>query len=227
MFSRLLLVAGSILLGASPSLAQGLFNSSRAGGPGKSNASLVIAFADVDYEAENIDFEIERSIIGAEFAAGLFDQVDFYGQAGFIFDSDIDTAANLDGSGFIIGGGAKGLLYAEDKFRLLGSAGIDFIKESFDGIADYELDVSLFEFHLGATAGYAVTPKFMPYGGLELAIADGEADADGSAGDADLERDDALTVLLGANLLLSQFVLRAEVRVAGEQTFLLGGTMAL
>lgn len=210
-----------ILVFTTPAIGQALFNPAKVNRPGQSAISPGLHLAEVEYEIDGSDVDVERNILGASYSYGMAPNFDILGQFGYSWDAELDDPDN-DGSGFMLGMGGKSKLLAEGKMRAFAHGLFNYINEKYendDSGVEYEVD--LFEIHLGGTMGFLVSRQFMPYGGLELVISDGELKAKlGSAeNEEDMERDSLINLRLGANFLLGSTIISGEATLLGEKTF--------
>lgn len=197
----------------------------------RSAGFLGIAKTKIDYELRS-DIEVERMVIFGGMDYGLGKDTDLVFQAGFIVDSEYDDT-ELDGSGFMAGGGVRSRFFREGRMSASGHAFMNYLTEEFEGgyqvgavKSDVTLEVSLLEFHVGATATFAATPAFHLFGGLELVpISDGDADLKFKSGvntgstDTNVERDDIMNLRLGAIIKTESIDLSPFLIFAGETTF--------
>jgi len=174
----------------------------------------------------NIDnTDVDRQMIPVYAAYGLNDMMDAYAGVAMILKSEAEDV-NGDGDGLAWGGGIRGNLPFGDEFTLRGYAQFLYISEEYDdGLKGngWFLDV-------GALAMYEASDDLNIYGGLELAPTENfELKTSGqySGGPFDLERDDLLTIRLGAKFNMDTFFLRGEAAFAGEQSFTIGAGMPL
>jgi hypothetical protein len=186
---------------------------------GRSGVGAVFASSDVDMEVENnIDADIERKILGAIFEHGIADSMAIFAHIGLSTDVEIGRA---DGDGFTLGVGAKYRFYHEDRVKIIGYGAFN----RFDDDVEYlniESEVTLNELHMGGVGVYEINPSVEAYGGLEIVpYSNGEVDSEGSAIDYDIERDDLVSLKLGANVYVKGFVLRPEFTLLSEQTLAL------
>ncbi len=78
---------------------------------GRNFAAGALAISSIEYDFDsNYDEDIDRRILGGEFALGVTPTVDVFFQAGYIVDSEIDGPSfrDIEGDGgFVIGAGAR------------------------------------------------------------------------------------------------------------------------
>lgn len=215
---RLVLLSSFLL--SSESLAQMLVDPSTVAPAGKVRAAGIFSAAEVDYETDNTDFDIERKILAVEFASGMAPDVDIVGDIGLITDSEIDNV-DADGDGYVFGFGVRSVVHKESNWRASAFGIFSYQSEEFEGDNDWTLEVDSYDIHTGAVALFLMTPKFQPYAGLDLALySDGSAKVKGSGrGKEDIERDDLINLKFGANFNFTRLTLRPELTLFGEKTF--------
>ncbi len=177
--------------------------------------SPVLSFVDIDYDLDSGgSVGIDRTILGVSGVYGMNRQVDFYGELGYIVESEIESGGDDDG--FQLGGGVKGLFFERDQISLMGLAGVRFITESYGGGSDGQF----FEIPLALVLRGKVNREWSIYGGIDV-IPWSDGEIDGRAGDTDLDRDDPVGLRAGVDYKLEQVVLNAEIGFISEESFLL------
>jgi hypothetical protein len=219
--SSLPLVA--VLLASAPAAAQMISDPITVVGD-RTQVEGVFQTNDVDYEGDgNDDFNVEEKILGINVATGVSPSVDLYGSLGLIIDADAEDFDN-DGIGFAFGGGARSVVHKTQDLRVSAYGTLTLQKVDFEE-NDVEVKVTTTDLHGGAVCGFIVSPTVMPYAGLDLDLfSDGEAKvkAAGLSGDDDIERDDIVSLRIGAVFSLDTLVVRAEALVLGEDTLTIG-----
>lgn len=177
--------------------------------------SPVLSFVDIDYDLDSGGtVGVDRTILGVSGVYGMNRQVDFYGELGYIVESELESGGDDDG--FQLGGGVKGLFFERDQISLMGLAGVRFITESYGGGTDGQF----FEVPLALVLRGKVNREFSVYGGIDV-IPWSDGEIDGRGGDTDLDRDDPVGLRAGIDYKLEQVVLNAEFSLVSEESFLL------
>ena len=174
-------------------------------------------FSEVDYE-NGSRFDIERKLLAVDYAVPAGDDFDYIGMFGLSIDSELETE---DGTGLLFGGGVRFLVHEEGPLRVTGYGGLVHVRDSMG-----DVDFSIFEFHGGGAFAYRATTKLTPYAAIGIVpFSDGEVEV-GSAS-ADIERDDYLTIRLGASFYTRSYLLHSELTFGGEQNFQIGASKTL
>jgi hypothetical protein len=213
----------SVFFFASQALAQMAANTSVVAPAGRTLAGGGLVFSTVDYDVEGgLDPSIERKTLFGEFGYGMTPVLDVFGQAGLIFESEFDDS-DVDGSGFMFGAGTRFVIHNERPLRVNGYGLLNMTFEDFkEGSVKCKSNIT--DLHGGVTTSFAATPTIAPYGGIDLAVhSDGKVKCKASSvsSSSDIERDDLLSIRLGATFDFSNMYLRPEAIVAGESTIIL------
>lgn len=201
--------------------AQMLANPVRTAPQGRAYGAGSFVVQEVDYDVNSIvDPTVKRKILVGELGYGVAPTIDLFGQLGFIFDSEIEDLDSADGDGFMFGGGARFVINQDRPLKVVGYGLLNLTRETFDGDG-LKCDNDLTDLHGGATASYEVSPTVAPYGGVDIVLhSDGDFKCKGG-GNTNIERDDSLSLRIGANFEFSTLYFRPEAIVAGENTIVL------
>src|SRR5262245_34447341 len=101
-----------------PALSLSLADSSSTVGEKRTRVSGVFSASEIRYEFDDIDRDVDRKIIGAELSRGVAASVDLFGQLGMITSTEVDTL-DSNGSGYVIGFGARGQVYKKERLAVL------------------------------------------------------------------------------------------------------------
>jgi hypothetical protein len=181
--------------------------------------------SEITLENDGDDSDIERQMISVYGAYGVNDMVDVYAGVAMILKAEADDI-NADGDGFGWGGGIRGDLPIGDEVTLRGYTQFLYISEEYDPDG---LDGEGWFVDVGVLAMYEASDDVNIYGGLELAPFDNfEVKVSGdylNHQTIDFERDDLLTIRLGAKFDIEDLFLRGELAFAGEKSFTIGAGM--
>ena len=184
----------------------------------------VFQSSEIEYEHGGIDGDIDRNIVGVEVAHAVDDSLDIVGELGWITETEIEDY-DPDGSGFVFGGGVRGIVQKEDKHHIAAYGIFTYARENIDE-GRVDIKMTTYDMHVGGTFVYHATPTANPYAGLDLVIlSDGKAEVKVNGRnlvtDHDLERDDRVLFKLGVGLSLGKAIIRPEVTFLGEETLTL------
>ncbi len=175
--------------------------------------------AEIDFWERDIDFdaggvvEVEGTKILVKGTYGISDKIDVFGKIGMAdaeyngFDSDMEIA---------FGFGGKVNVYDQGQIK----AGVvaQFLFWSGD---DTGVDTDITEFDLAFGGRYEVTREFDCYGGLMLAMVQGDADG------ADFDEDDPIGIFLGGEYdITPQARAGVELRLMSETSLTLMANFA-
>lgn len=175
---------------------------------------LGLSFSDTEYETDNnVQADIDRKTLGLAVAFGMSAYLDIIAQAGMIFEADFE---GQDDQGFLVGGAVRGQVYQQDDIMVYALGELIYIAEDYSN----SLEASHLSFSLEANFLWSLNEHIDLYGGVGLIpFSDGELDA-GAASDVDIERDDLLSVRIGASFDTGRgFFVRPDIKILGEQTF--------
>ncbi len=219
---------------------------------GAFRADLSFSLNETDYELKDaglrLDIPVERQILGVTLAYGISDAVDVFLAAGLILDAepqirDDDLRWRDSGDGYLLSAGARGVLYRQDQFSLMGYGYVQHIDEDYGRLRDeYDffiettrLEADRTELALGVLGRYDVTEEFHVYAGLEVILVDdGDLNVKFTEENLvtedvfrervtfDMDRDDILTARAGAAYQAGNALLRAEYAFLGEETLTVG-----
>lgn len=191
---------------------------------GHSTIGGTFALTETEYDL-GVSRDIERSMIGADGGFNVAPEVDLIGQVGLIFDSEVENSSADDGSGFMLGGGARFGIHQSGKTRLFGYGMLNFTRETFDGPGELEYEITLLDLHAGGAVAFLVGPTIQPWVGLELVL-HSDGDLESKVGDTtseiDVERDDRLGLRGGVNFRLPSSTIRLDMTLVSETSFLFG-----
>jgi len=188
-------------------------------------------------------FHVDRAVMQAAAAYGIDPWVDVYVGAGF---SNADLEGWPDnGNGFLIGAGARGIIFGHEVFCVMGYGELRYMDDNYgrvgvregDRFVSAAIDSTLFETALGISARYWPERNFSVYGAVEVVpLSDGKVKMkvrsnlpdnvldgmdlefpDGKRS-ADLERTSFLGVRLGAAYDFGGTILRFESGFLHELT---------
>lgn len=210
------LVLAFCFLTVLPAKAQLLINPQQQLQSSSLDLQLALSFSEVEYDAGGVrDAEVERSILGAAVSLPLQENLDLYGELGYIAKAELSNSSD-DGDGFLFGSGLRSVLYRQKQLSVHGRAGFRFIFEDYgNGVDGEEAEVEL-----GAVARYDVGNQIGVYAGLELVpFSDGEFEFNDRT--VDIDRDDILGFRLGLDAQIDELTLGAEVALLSEEAFML------
>ena len=187
----------------------------------RSEVEGILSFAETEYEFEQaptIDYDIDRDILALGITVPVGRSAHFLGQFGFILDSERQNNY-CDGDGFMIGGGLNSSFIHKRNFTISGFAFFNYIKESFDCPLNVDVDSTVKDFHFGPIAAIKLNPSVSLYGALDLAVMSrGDWEYSGG-GSNDFERDNLMTLRLGAKGRFEGMQGRFELALVGEDSF--------
>jgi hypothetical protein len=191
--------------------------------------SPVLCLSDVGYDPENgSEFDIERRILGLGVGFSLGSQADGEFGLGVITKTEVENI-NEDGDGYQLLFGAKGMVHRSGKMAVNVNGSFSWLAETIKN-GNTKVDIETTELRFGSTVNALVSPKFMPYAGLDLALmSDGtlKFKNPGVSSKLDFERDDMLGLRIGTKFLLGQVALKAEALLMGERTITVGADLYL
>ncbi len=196
---------------------------------GRSRLGFGLSLAELDYDTGSSTPEFKRKTVGVVFDHGIASKVDITGQLGYIMDLEVESN-HEDGKGFVLGFGVRGLLHSTNQLRVYGYGFFAYQKEDINYSSGGKMDITTYDFHLGSVIGFPLSSKIQPYFGLDLvAINDGDVEAkSGSVSvKSDIERDDIVNIKLGLSAFFDAIILRPELTLFGEQTFVFSASFLL
>jgi hypothetical protein len=154
-------------------------------------------------------FEVDGTKILVKGTGGVSDNIDVFGKIGIAEVEDSDM-------GLAIGVGGKVNVYERGKVKAGVVAQILYWSGEDSGV-----DVDITEFDLAFGVSYDVTKEFDCYGGLMLAIAEGDADGN------DFDQDDPIGIFLGGEFDITPKAKDGvELRLISETSFTLMANFA-
>jgi hypothetical protein len=171
----------------------------------------------VDYEISNTDRYIQRAVLGADLAYGLSRYVDLFADFGLTLQSELEQATT-DGSGFLFGAGARGIVHKYNSLSVFGVGGFTYQIEDYAS----RLDGSHFEINLGGFLGYELNPIVDLFAGLDaVPYSDGEIEIDGFNSDSETDIDQLLSLRFGSNIEYKNITFRPEISLFAKRNFAL------
>jgi len=169
--------------------------------------------AEIDFWDRDMEnggtFDVEGTKILVKGTGGISDNIDVFAKIGMAKVEDSDM-------GFAIGVGGKVNVYKRGKVKAGVVAQILFWSGEDSGV-----DIDITEFDLAFGASYDVTKEFDCYGGLMLAIAEGDADGN------DFDQDDPIGIFLGGEFdITPEAKAGVELRLISETSFTLMASFA-
>ena len=169
--------------------------------------------AEIDFWERDMEnggtFEVDGTKILVKGTGGISDNIDVFAKIGM---------AEVEDSGFdpAIGVGVKVNVYERGKVKAGVVAQILYWSGEDSGV-----DIDITEFDLAFGGSYDVTKEFDCYGGLMLAIAQGDADGN------DFDQDDPIGIFLGGEFdITPEAKAGVELRLISETSFTLMASFA-
>ena len=160
-------------------------------------------------------FDVEGTKILVKGTGGISDNIDVFGKIG-LAEAEIDDAGWDSGFELAFGIGGKVNVYERGKVKAGVVAQILYWSGEDSGV-----DVDITEFDLAFGGSYDVTKEFDCYGGLMLAIVDGDADGN------DFDADDPIGIFLGGEFdITPEAKAGVELRLISETSFTLMASFA-
>ncbi len=164
--------------------------------------------AEIDFWERDVEnggtFEVDGTKILVKGTGGISDNIDVFAKIGM---------AEVEDSGFdlAIGVGGKVNVYERGKIKAGVVAQILYWSGEDSGV-----DIDITEFDLAFGGSYDVTKEFDCYGGLMLAIVQGDADGN------DFDQDDPIGIFLGGEFdITPEAKAGVELRLISETSFTL------
>jgi peptidoglycan hydrolase-like protein with peptidoglycan-binding domain len=202
--------------------AQLLANPATLSGLGQNEFGVYLGHSNVIYDIEKADEtgDINRSLLSAYAARGVYRNIDIFAALAYGFDIE-------DGTGTHIALGAKGGLdfIQLDGINFNWYSQLSVYNEELDEVDNVSVENKLSELLLGAVAVKHIDSDFSVYGGLEVVASSlGEATSKKDLHDdynSDFNRDSVVGLRLGAQYKSFQM----HVGLVNESSFLLGVTL--
>ena len=153
-------------------------------------------------------FDVDGTKILVKGTGGLSDKIDVFGKIGIaeVESSDLNFSSDM---GLAIGVGGKVNVYERGKVK----AGVVAQVLMWSG-EDSGVDIDITEFDLAFGGSYDVTKEFDCYGGLMLAMVQGDANGN------DFDQDDPIGIFLGGEYTITPHVKAGlELRQMSETSF--------
>ena len=169
--------------------------------------------AEIDFWERDMEnggtFEVDGTKILVKGTGGISDNIDVFAKIGIAEVEDSDM-------GLAIGVGGKVNVYERGKVKAGVVAQILYWSGEDSGV-----DIDITEFDLAFGGSYDVTKEFDCYGGLMLAIAEGDADGN------DFNEDDPIGIFLGGEFdITPEAKAGVELRLISETSFTLMANFA-
>lgn len=189
-----------------------------------------LTLSEIEYEANNEDFDVERTILHGAFGQN-FGAVDGFGYFGLIVDGEVkDGGSDFDdGKGFLLGGGVRGRAHSTRDFDINWLTSLTYNREKYEK-SSTKVELSGLELQVAGIFQFLVQQNFAVYGGVHLfPFTDGkfEVKTRGNNHSEDYERDSILGLSAGANFYIGNGFLRPEIRLIGQQSLSFNAGMTL